>query len=320
MKKNKKISVIIPVYNLESYIRECLESILKQSYINWQVILVNDKSTDHTKEICEKYVLKDNRIKIIDMPINSGAAAARIEGIKNAVGDYIVFIDGDDKVHPDMFARCIEYMETSLCDVIQFDYVEVKTEETIDNNILGSIDKVKIFSSKEAIYQIYGESEVEKFNFLLWNKIYRKDVFKDLVLPNENLKINDVPFIPRIFYNSLSIGVVNDKLYFYLKRNDNQNKSTMDYVNENYVSRVYEHYKAFKNVSDYFFYIEKEMYILTYKWTLVYAISLMISKTKNKKNLLEAKHTIQKAPKETIAYLPIKKKIFCILVRCCRIL
>ena len=72
------------------------------------------------KEICEKYVLKDNRIKIIDMPINSGAAAARIEGIKNAVGDYIVFIDGDDKVHPDMFARCIEYMETSLCDVIQF--------------------------------------------------------------------------------------------------------------------------------------------------------------------------------------------------------
>ena len=90
---------------------------------------------------------------------------------KRQVGDYIVFIDGDDKVHPDMFARCIEYMETSLCDVIQFDYVEVKTEETIDNNILGSIDKVKIFSSKEAIYQLYGESEVEKFNFLLWNKI-----------------------------------------------------------------------------------------------------------------------------------------------------
>ena len=92
-----KISVIIPVYNVEKWLNKCVDSILSQSYENFEVILVNDGSTDKSKDICDQYLKEDNRVKVFDI-LNSGQSVARNIGLKEAKGDYILFIDSDDYI------------------------------------------------------------------------------------------------------------------------------------------------------------------------------------------------------------------------------
>ena len=94
---NPVISIIIPVYNVEKWLNKCIDSILSQSYENFEVILVNDGSTDKSKDICDQYSKEDNRVKVFDI-LNSGQSVARNIGLKEAKGDYILFIDSDDYI------------------------------------------------------------------------------------------------------------------------------------------------------------------------------------------------------------------------------
>ena len=94
---NGKISVIVPVYNVEKWLNMCIDSILAQSYKNLEIILVNDGSTDKSKDICDQYLKEDNRVKVFDI-LNSGQSVARNIGLKEAKGDYILFIDSDDYI------------------------------------------------------------------------------------------------------------------------------------------------------------------------------------------------------------------------------
>ena len=102
------ISVIIPVYNGEKYIKRCIESIKKQTFYNWEVILVDDGSKDKTGEICDKYAGEDIRIKVIHKS-NEGVSIARNVGINNATGDYITFIDSDDWIDSDFFFKSSKF-------------------------------------------------------------------------------------------------------------------------------------------------------------------------------------------------------------------
>ena len=95
------ISVIVPVYNIEDYIAQCIESILKQTYSNLEILLVNDGSTDCCPEICDRYAGLDSRIQVIHKS-NGGLSSARNSGLNQACGEYIAFIDGDDFIHPEM--------------------------------------------------------------------------------------------------------------------------------------------------------------------------------------------------------------------------
>lgn len=95
------ISVIVPIFNVEAYLRPCIESILASTYTTLQIILVNDGSTDHSGEICDEYTRKDTRIEVIHQK-NAGLSPARNSGMKAAKGKYISFIDGDDYIHPQM--------------------------------------------------------------------------------------------------------------------------------------------------------------------------------------------------------------------------
>jgi len=98
-----KISVIVPVYNAERYISRCVDSILKQTYSDWELLLVDDGSKDNSLAILNDYGKKDSRIRTFHQE-NAGAGAARNVGLENAIGDYIVFIDSDDFVEPDFFS------------------------------------------------------------------------------------------------------------------------------------------------------------------------------------------------------------------------
>lgn len=135
MKDDNVISIIVPVYNVEEYLDECLESIKRQTYKNIEVILVNDGSTDDSKEISEKYCKRDNRFRLINQ-MNQGISVARNRGMQESTGEFITFVDSDDVIKEDMLEQLIKQMTSENIDIAECWYTnneqELKTE-TKDN-------------------------------------------------------------------------------------------------------------------------------------------------------------------------------------------
>lgn len=132
MAKNIKISVIVPVYNVEKYIRQCLESIINQTYKNLEIIIVNDGTRDNSMKIVEEY-LSDERIRVINKE-NGGISSARNRGIEEATGEYVSFVDSDDWLEIDLYERIVQILEGNKVDIIFLiiiDIVKIKknTEE-----------------------------------------------------------------------------------------------------------------------------------------------------------------------------------------------
>ena len=115
----KKVSVIVPVYNAEKYLNRCIESIITQSYNNLEIILVNDGSTDNSLLVCEEYLKKDDRIKLITQE-NRGAGLARNKGLQNATGKYAVFVDSDDYLHNTAIEKCVNAQNKTNADLVMF--------------------------------------------------------------------------------------------------------------------------------------------------------------------------------------------------------
>ena len=118
MKLEKLISVIVPVYNVEEYLDECLESIKRQTYKNIEVILVNDGSTDNSQEICERYCQQDPRFHLINQE-NRGLSGARNRGIQESTAEFITFVDSDDIIKDDMLYQLIEKMDSEDIDIVE---------------------------------------------------------------------------------------------------------------------------------------------------------------------------------------------------------
>lgn len=115
-----KISVIIPVYGVEKYIRQCLESVIKQTYKNLEIIVVNDGTKDNSMKIVEEYLV-DERIKVINKE-NGGISSARNRGIEEATGEYVSFVDSDDWLEIDLYERIVQILEGNKVDIIVFNY------------------------------------------------------------------------------------------------------------------------------------------------------------------------------------------------------
>lgn len=120
-----KISIIIPVYNVEKYLNRCVESIINQTYKNIEIILVDDGSPDKSSEICDEWVLYDQRIKTIHRK-NGGQSAARNTGIQSATGDFVTFVDSDDWIAPDTYEYCVDLLKNNEADSVQFNYMTTK--------------------------------------------------------------------------------------------------------------------------------------------------------------------------------------------------
>ena len=125
----KKISIIVPIFNIEKYLSRCLDSILEQTYKNLEVILVDDGSVDNSGMIADKYARKDQRIKVIHQ-VNQGVSAARNTGIDLATGDYIGFVDGDDYIEPDMYEILMRIIEEQQVDIAHCGYQMVYPSKT----------------------------------------------------------------------------------------------------------------------------------------------------------------------------------------------
>lgn len=213
-----KISVIVALYNVKEYADECIESLVKQSYNNLEIILVDDGSTDETAAIVDKWAAKDERIKTIHQT-NGGLSAARNSGMKAATGDCIAFIDGDDSVKEKYFETLAANMEITGADMIGVGrYENVPGEDRFRE--FSSVDKLTVYNDyRDYVYDTYADKEKRFFQsaIVVWGKIYKKEIWDGIEFPVGHNNEDSWVF-PRVISRCTKIAISPEPLYFYRKR------------------------------------------------------------------------------------------------------
>ncbi len=211
MKEEKKISIIIPIYNVEKYLPTCVESILQQTYKNLEVILVDDGSPDRCPVICDELAQKDDRIRVIHQK-NKGLSGARNTGIDNAQGDYLIFVDSDDTVEQTLVEELYTYAEKWNCAIVACGRNYIFEDGQIVCKIAH--DESKVYGFEEAMQEM---NSFRLFDMSAWAKIYRKELFEDIRFPEGKLS-EDYYIMYKLFDKAQTIGYVAKPLYNYLQR------------------------------------------------------------------------------------------------------
>ncbi|MCR8699417.1 hypothetical protein CYJ41_03695 [Campylobacter ureolyticus] len=211
MQNNPLVSIIIPVYNVEKYLKKCIESVINQTYKNLEIILVDDGSSDNSGKICDEFAQKDNRIKVIHKT-NGGQADARNKALDIMNGEWVSFVDSDDFVSPYYIENLLSLAKKTGVDIVSISFEinlsNFKESKIQDEKIL-SFDSIKFI--KEMFYG--------KFKHFPPTKIYKKEIFKDLRFPKGKL-YEDIFTITLAISKSDEIAFCNKKDYFYLQRPD----------------------------------------------------------------------------------------------------
>lgn len=249
----KKVSIILPVYNMEKYLSKCMTSLLNQSYSNIEIILVNDGSKDESLEICNSFKKNDNRVIVVDKE-NGGVSSARNAGLDFATGDYIMFVDPDDWIDLNVVESCIKkFNEIKDLDIVIFPYIkEFKTSSV----------KVPLFEcerefvgenlEKEIYYRFFGLTDIllktpEKNDQLspVWGKLIKKSLLNNLEFVNINdIGAEDTWFNIHLFANVKKVYYIDDAFYHYNKEND---LSITKSYNDKLLNRRKKLYNSLKN-------------------------------------------------------------------------
>jgi len=223
-----KISVIVPIYRIEKYLSKCIDSILCQSFKDFELLLVDDGSPDNCPQICEDYAKKDTRIKVIHKK-NEGLLSARKEGLKQAKGTYISYVDGDDWVDNYYLDTLYKLAETNSADLVTTGHFREFNGkiETIKPKLAGIYNQEEIKNTiiPNAIYT--GEFCEHGMSTYVWNKLFKKELLTQILfnIPNEIVMGEDAA----ITYSYLSISkklvISKIPLYYYRQRHDSIVKS-----------------------------------------------------------------------------------------------
>ena len=204
-----KVSVIVPVYNVEKYLDRCLNSLVKQTLKEIEIIVVNDGSPDNSQVIIDKYVKKYKNVTCYKKE-NGGLSDARNYGIERCNGEYIAFVDSDDYVDKDMFEKLYDKASSGNFDLVccNFDYVDDDSNFIGDGKSLIDTD-VTDDAIRKCMLDIYPTA---------WNKLYKRSLFESGIRFKKGVWYEDVEFLYRLFPYIKAIGVVEDKLYHYVQR------------------------------------------------------------------------------------------------------
>lgn len=207
------ISIIVPVYKVEMYLRRCLDSIIGQSYSNIEIILVDDGSPDGCPQICDDYAVKDNRIKVIHKK-NGGLSDARNAGLNICTGEYISFIDSDDWVSPEFINELYSSIKETHADIAIVNHEHVTS---FPARLIQEKRRIKIFSRHQALFELIAK---QRQPFVVsWGKLYRKELFNAIRFPTG--KCHEDEFTSHLLINKVSRIVYSDRtLYFYYQRPD----------------------------------------------------------------------------------------------------
>lgn len=214
------ISVLVPLYNVEKYIARCLDSILNQSFQNFEIIIVNDGSLDSSIDIALQYAEKDDRIKIIFKEENMGLAWARMVGYSNAIGQYIVFCDSDDYLPSNALEILYDSIKSSDADIVVGNYQSVNS-----NDEFGHISNNKLEYGKdpESVYKSLLKNEM---SHSLWGKIYKIELFKNknYITHKHFVNSEDGFLFYQIIKNTIKVVTISDVVYYYYQNDQSSTK------------------------------------------------------------------------------------------------
>lgn len=207
------ISVVVPIYNVEHYLERCLDSIISQTYTNLEIILVDDGSTDRSGAIADAYAAKDSRVKVIHQK-NGGLSIARNTGIEACRGEYLLFIDSDDYIAPNMCERLLSRLTEADADIAIGGFYRVDSHGTAE-----FAPPSQQINSKTDITQQYFKNK-SAYLVIVWNKLYKTALFRfptPLRFAPHMLEEDEI-FSYRILYRASRIVTVDQPLYYYVQR------------------------------------------------------------------------------------------------------
>lgn len=227
-----KVSIIIPVYKVEKYIRRCLNSVLKQTLTDFEVVLVDDGSPDNCGKICDEYAGYDSRVRVIHQR-NAGVSSARNTGLDAATGEYIGFADSDDFIVPSMYEQLYREIVASDADVAMCDFFEVDNADVclIEKGIDGS--QTKTLTPEEAIKTTFDFSRNVQVS--VWNKLYRRKTVQDLRFDTRKHMAEDLEYLMRALTRSRKVVYIPTALYGYFINRSGAATSQVDHEIEWYI-------------------------------------------------------------------------------------
>lgn len=249
-----KVTVVIPIYNVEKYLDRCVESIVSQTYENLEILLIDDGSPDRCPQMCEEWAKRDSRITVIHKT-NAGLGMARNTGIENATGEYICFFDSDDYVDHRIIQKCILSALENRSDVVIFGYANVFEDGRVENM------KMKlprtVFKDEQICDQLLPGMYTYDMGFGIsaWGKLFRLGsiVENNLRFKSEREIISEDAFFALEYYPKVrTVSIVNQPLYFYYKRGDSLSrgyKKERQHKNDEFI-RVSLDYIAQENLSN----------------------------------------------------------------------
>ena len=209
-----KISIIIPVYQVEKYLPACLDSVVKQNFQDWEAICVDDGSPDNCGKILAEYAKKDRRIKVITQK-NQGVSMARNHALTATTGDYVCFLDSDDELHPDFLEKMYDLITTTSSDIVSCDY----RKTPFDLSVKNSHTNPQIYT---CVFDCFLRCS-PKIISAIWGKLYKKDILDNIRFPSQKIG-EDLVFLYQALYQAKQGAYLPEKLYFYRHR---ENSATL---------------------------------------------------------------------------------------------
>lgn len=301
MSNAPEISIIVPVYNVEKYIHKCIDSILDQTFTNFELILVDDGSTDNSGKICDEYAESDSRVKVIHKK-NGGLSDARNTGIDVARGKYLGFVDSDDYIADDMYETLYNNLIKNSADMsvcgIYHRYVGNQYPECSENNFM-------VLDTKDALKEVLIG---EKFSVPACNKLYKKNLFDNIRYPVGKLS-EDAFITPILISKCDKVVVTTEPKYYYIHRRGSITSSYFKMKDFN----VLEAYKINLDLVKSKFPDLYEQAMFRYLWAHMYLLDKMVL-TPNLKEKDEYNKVVRYIRKNTFTilkmpYFTIKRKI-----------
>ncbi|MBQ8751382.1 MAG: glycosyltransferase family 2 protein [Alphaproteobacteria bacterium] len=265
-----KVSIIVPIYNVEKYLSRCLESIINQTLPEIEIICINDGSKDNSLAILEEYALKDNRIKVINMPQNKGQSVARNKGLEIAKGEYIMFVDSDDYIHPQSADILYNIAKKENVDIVSTTKVNNIGETKHSDIETYNIEDLKYKEHNSPIDNIL---KTKLSQSIIWDKIYKRELIKNKPFI-EGIYFEDWCWIICLFsslkkYLSLDIALYNyNTTNTSTMRSSFSSKKINDFVIG--IKNVFQHYQKQENI---------HLWRKVQKQRISKTIKLMINKT-----------------------------------------
>lgn len=230
-----KISVIIPVYQVEKYLRQCVDSVIKQSYRNIEIILVDDGARDGSPDICDEYALSDNRIRVIHQE-NGGLSEARNSGLRVATGDYIAFLDGDDYWDDaNALERLVKRVQQTKAQVLNYSYKKYMEDTGEKFAYFQNVPKMPLTCNNK-YKQLQYLTQNHLYIASACNKLINRDMFDDSLKFRKGVYSEDIEWCARLLQKAQTLDFICENFYCYRQRRDSirytiNNKKCVDLCN-----------------------------------------------------------------------------------------